>query len=194
MRLEILAKRIAEKSNCPQLQPVLLGEQPVTDIPLGDCFEWTGAFTGGSQMFRLQRQGWDARVTRTQKTPTIQYEGKRWGVARLVYTLIFKPEDEFRLVNQCGNSRCINPHHWKPIEPKVDEEAEEAPPLPSMSMEWEPAEVEELLDILLLEENPQTWEDVISNPLMEGVPPPMLHEVLLEMRLERLCKSDTLKT
>jgi hypothetical protein len=113
----------------------------------------------------------------------IQFEGKRQMVNRLIMSLAAKPNFEFRMTKECKSPLCVNPIHWliHEITPK------EAPPPEADTEvginlgEWTFDEAEELVEILLTEQSPTCFEDVINATLMEECPHDLVREVLLKL-------------
>ena len=143
MRIEILAARLAEKTNTPQLADFLLGKKPITELP-NDCMIWTGKHTPAGVRTVMDRDVNNIPVRyRTVRRPMgqIQANGKSEYVHRLVFKLLTKPDFEFHMRNICGQSLCCNPKHW--------DVSTMTPELILDTSEWTPEEVEETVDAML---------------------------------------------
>lgn len=189
MKLLTLAKRLAEKTNTPALEKVVLGELPVTELPM-DCMVWTGAKYGGPRRgprtHRSVRDGLRIEVVENERFyGVIRWQKKRIAVRRLLFLLINKPDYEFRMFNECGVDLCVNPLHHRvenvdPPEEPVEEPSEDP------DADWLLSEVAEIIEIVLLEHEPKSWDDVVAYPLTQDVPHDMMREVLTQMNKRHL--------
>lgn len=191
MRFELLAKRLAEKTNTPILEQVLLGEGDLKDLP-AECMTWTGATNHKIpkprvRMLRGSNNVGYPYVTTNRPTPIIKWQGKRIGVHRLIFQLITKPDYEFTLRNICENPLCVNPFHWQvyPTEPKEEPEGEDLMPDFEIASDWTVEEIEEMLEVLLSDPNIRSWDDILQTPMMteDGAPEDLVVEAL--QRLQR---------
>lgn len=186
MKLETLCKRLAEKTACPELEEVLLRGG---DLP-SRCLVWSGAVQhgGGKPELRLRRDRANlpgVGMVVPTPLPVIQYEGRRVSVRALIYRLIHShgPEPLLRRLEGC-HKLCVHPDHCRVYLPRI--EAPEEPEIPVLSDDWAPEEVLELVEILLTEQQPQCWDDVVSAPLLEGAPEDLLRQVLVDLGKEHL--------
>ena len=187
MKLETLAKRLAEKTGTPVLEQVILGQEPVERLP-DDHMIWTGAANGRSFGHRLIKRR-DANnvafpdMILDMPYGVVNWQGKRISVHRLIFQLIVKPDYEFRMTTACGVSCCVHPLHWEVS--KVEPAHKETDAVPDFEFsgddDWTSEEVEELVEIVLGEQSPETWDDVLLSPLMEGVPEDLLRACLLDL-------------
>ena len=180
MKVELLAARLAKKTNTPILEDILLGRRPATDLP-DSCVIWTGKKTPGGTIIKSARDANNIPFFyRTIRRPMgqIQVAGNVEYVQRLVYKLLAKPECEFRMRNVCGNNLCVNPKHW---DIKSD-----IPDIIFDSPDWTMEEVIESLEMFLTRYEPESWADVIVNPLLQDIPLPLLREGLIKLNKEHL--------
>jgi len=186
MRRETLFKRLAEKTNYPLLEKILLGEVPHEDLTM-DCLPWTGAkmartSNGRVKSINCRKQG--LRVTQVfneRQYGVINWQKKQTPVHRVLFLLLYKPSYEFKMANHCGTPLCVNPLHFEIREVTGEHKPppiSEIPPMPDLDDPWSPEEVEEIVEMLLDQHTPTCWEDVISRPMMEGVPHDMVREYL----------------
>ena len=188
MKLSTLARRLAEKTNTPVLEEVILGEASFEDLP-GECIVWTGAKHYSKPAYRYQRRRNSQMlpvpyIVKDRPVGVIRYAGKRHHVHRLVFQLIFKPPYEFRLFRQCGTDLCVNPLHWhlEPLQnhsPPSKPQSEPEPPPELMSMEWTRQDVVDILELKLMTEQPKSFEEVLGY-YDEDVDPDLVREVLIE--------------
>lgn len=181
MRIELLAKRLAEKTNTPQLADFVLGRKSVNELP-NECMVWTGKRTVTGLTVKIQRDALNIPVSyRAVRKPLgqIQFAGKMEYVHRLVYRLLIKPDYEFHMRNICGNSLCCNPKHW--------DVSSNRPEVVFSFEEWKPEEVEEAVEAMLSRYDVLNWNDVVENPLMQDIPHQMIRDCLTRLRKEHLC-------
>lgn len=185
MRIEILARRLAEKTDTPILEQVVLGTAPVTDLSM-ECILWQGSVDGNFEGSRIRKtRGRDNGVypskVRGYASPVIRWQGKKIAVHRLIYQLLHQPDFEFRMRCDCRTPLCVNPLHWtshqiEKEEPDPDEVADFL-----FNSDWTEEEVEEIIEILLTEQSPQCWQDVVGAPILEGAPDNIIRETLLKL-------------
>lgn len=186
MKLETYYRRLAEKCGTPILEQILLGKEPVSALP-ETCMPWTGRKMRGSKgTRRVTVRSYDKRpyqdVRRDAEYGSINVDGKRLPVHRYLYMLLFKPQTEFRMRNECGNTLCLNMMHWTVLtEEKVEDEFHYDPDEP-----WTQGDVDTLLDQALAVNSFRRWEDVIVNPLLMDCPHDMLCVALQEARKPEL--------
>lgn len=185
MKLETLAKRIALRANCPELEGyILTGDFP----PLGDCILWTGYCipTQPGTFMHRHRDGTIYPVFR-RPAPIIRFQGAQHRVPRLLHKLANKlgPEDEFEMKPLCGHNLCVNPRHWQTTEPEPEPEVVvlEA----NYSEDWTDEDIEEVLDMVLIK-NPQSWDEIINDEILEDAPPDMVRACLIKLNKEHLTK------
>jgi len=187
VKLETLAKRLAEKTGVPLLEQVVLGKAPVTDLSM-DHIIWRGALKGNGEGLRLLTRRDANNVAYPdfiRETPygVIMWQKRRISVHRLLFQLTTQPDYEYRMYSDCQIPGCVHPLHWtvEKIE-RTEPEPDEVPDFEiSGGDDWTPEEVVELVEILLTEQAPKNWEEVIAAELMEGVPEGMLRNCLNEM-------------
>ncbi len=184
MKIEILAKRLAQKTNTPSLAKFILGERPYGELPL-DCMIWTGGKTISGYGIKSSRDSRNIptpyRVMRRSRG-RINFGGKSEYVHRLIYTILLKPEHNFTMENLCGNPLCANPRHWEVFAHALPA----PPPVDYGDAEWTMEEVEESVDAMLGRYQIQSWEDVITNPLTMDIPHGLLREQLIKINKEHL--------
>lgn len=194
MKLETLAKRLAEKTNTPILEQVVLGQAPITELPT-ECMIWTGAKLGttprkGPRVSREARDGLMVALVHDQPYGIIRWQKKTISVRRLLFQLINKPDYEFRMWCDCNVPLCVNPLHYTVEDVTPEHIPREEPDLEDITFDgdegWELGEVEELVEILLTENEPSSWDDVAKHPLMEDVPHGLLRQVLINLNKEHL--------
>lgn len=180
MRIEILANRLAEKTNSPQLADFILGKKSITELPK-DCMIWTGKSTLAGVRTIMDRDSLNIPVryrTIRRAMGQIQVNGRTEYVHRLVYKILTKPDYEFYMRNTCGNSLCVNPKHWDISSPIPDVEFDISA--------WTPEEAEEAIEAMLARYSITSWEDVIANPLMQDIPEQLIRETLIRLNKEHL--------
>jgi hypothetical protein len=180
MKIEILAKRLAEKTNTPALFDFIMGTRSYKELPL-DCMLWTGRKTISGRSRKMFRDNQNIPVFCTaHRRPMgqIQVNKSTEYVHRLIYKILIRPSFEFRMENRCGNPLCVNPKHWEIYNgiPEVD----------YGSPDWSPEEVQEAVDGMLSRYQVLSWDDVIANPLTMDCPHDMLRECLTKMNREHL--------
>lgn len=180
MKIEILAQRLAQKTNTPALYDFIMGTRPYSELPL-DCMFWTGKQTMSGKSIKMQRDSHNIPVfgtTYRRPMGQIQVDKRTEYVHRLVYKILTRPSFEFRMENRCGNPLCVNPKHWEVYNgiPEVD----------YGSPDWTAEEVQEAVDGMLSRYQVLSWDDVIINPLTMDCPHDMLRECLTNMNREHL--------
>lgn len=188
MKLETLAKRLADKTNTPILEQVILGQAELTALPM-ECMLWTGAKLGTGPRMRTNRHTQRGLlVERVVERPygVISWQGKRTSVARLIFQLIQKPDYDFRMWNECDTPLCVNPFHYR------IEKVEVEPPPPEETFvigddeDLPEEELEELVEIMLTDYDPTCWDDVTKAEILEGIPLEPVRALLRRMNKEHL--------
>jgi len=180
MKIETLAKRIADKTRTPALEDFILGKRPITELP-HDCMIWTGKKTLGGIRTVMDRDVLNIPVhyrTIRRSMGQIQINGKAEYVHRLVFKLLTKPDFEFHMRNICGNSLCCNPKHWDVSSPMPEVQFDNS--------EWTPEEAEETVEAMLARYEITSWDDVTANPLMQDIPPALIRQALIKLNKEHL--------
>lgn len=188
MRLETLAKRLAQKTNTPILEQVILGQANLEELP-ATCMIWTGAKNGDGIRMRTSRnskRGILVERVVERAYGVINWQGKRTSVARLVFQLTQKPDYEFSLWNCCGVGLCVNPRHYQVKTPVVEIEAQEGSFYVGTDEDIPEDELEELIEIMLLNYDPRSWDDVASAEILEGISHEQIRGMLLKMNKEHL--------
>lgn len=198
MKLATLAKRLAEKSNTPILEQVILGKAELSALP-AECMVWTGSKQGQNKprvMKIRDRQNQVYPYMHMDKPqPIIRYQGRKHTVSRLVFLLVVKPDFEFQLRQQCPTPLCVNPAHFEVKEldpnrrprPKKQEDIPEFVYVPPESDGWGDDEVLSAIETYLDQgEAPRCWEDLVKHPLLHGIPHDMLREQLIKLNKEHL--------
>lgn len=184
MKLETLARRLAEKTNTPELEDVILGQSNIDTLPM-TCMEWTGAAFGVSPRkdFRKSRssaRGWQVDLVKDKPYGVMQWQGKVIAVRRLIFQLINKPDFPFRMWNTCGSTLCVNPFHYSitSVEPAEETivEIEDGDAFP----------YEEALEIVEAVLTGHDLENFRENPMLEDIPEDLLREVLTDLNKEHL--------
>ena len=167
MKKETLLARIRDRT------------EPPLDIqhPPEGCTVWLGASKGGMNARPVRRFGY---ITRSVDLPrgVIKYQGKQHYVHRLIHWLLYDSTDRLRQL--CGTPLCINPNHWKTPERVAPE------PEFILNDDWTPEEVEELLEIVLTESEPQSFADVMTHPILEDAPAQLVQEALTKLNKDHL--------
>lgn len=193
MKIETLFRRLAEKTNTPQLEQILKGKAPLTDLP-DHCMVWTGPkIIRDKPRFqrRMTTRGWNEWIVPAQPpTAKIVWQGKMMQVQRLLIQLLMKPDYEYRARHVCHTELCVNPLHYgiEPLYLQPPRPVADIPECPEISSEWTREEVDEMVEILLTEENPLCWNDIINTTHLEGAPEDLVREVLKEKRKEHLLR------
>lgn len=193
MKLETLAKRISEKTDCPQLGLAILGLIQKEEIPL-QCLPWKGGRAIKGERTRLATRrdyGGLADKVPVQDNPRVQinWEGQRHYVPRLVYDLLYQPKAPYRLMNRCGDTTCVNPFHWYPFESQTPEGQSEEDLLEAlMSDAYEVSEedADNAVEQMLTYEIPTCWGDVLASQYVIDIPEGMLIETLRQKNKEHL--------
>jgi hypothetical protein len=182
MKLEILIKRLALKTNTPELEKVLLGQADIRTLPM-ECMLWTGAKLGGHTRQRTSksaRDGLTIDIIQDEKAyGVVRWQTKTISVQRLIFLLAMKPDFEFRMWSNCEVPLCVNPLHYD----VKSLEIEPPPPDPTIFMgidedAWTEEEVEEVLDALLASSEPKSWKDIMAFPDLADAPEDLLRKVL----------------
>lgn len=180
MKLEILARRIAEKTSTPELEPAIL-ERRLDLLTHDKCMVWAGRKSRAGVYPQMVRMGAEMRpeILAVQCFPhgTIQVAGKQVYVHRWVFAHLLQPGELFRLRNHCGNTLCVNPHHWK-----NGIQQELLSPIPETTDDWSLEEAQELVEIYL------TTNETLDpeHPLLIDIPGPLLEEVLINLNKKHL--------
>lgn len=152
------------------------------------CWIWTGKQTKSGVQLRMQRD----RQMRPYKQPmkikpygVTKHQGKRVYVHKLVFDVLANQTLQmvsYQIRNECGNTLCCNPRHWRIID--------RSPP-PEM---LQPAvgqgqldECVELLEDMLALEQPQSFKDVAEHSYMVDFPPEVINAALLKVGKGWLC-------
>ena len=194
MKLETLAKRLAAKTNTPELEKVVLGQADITTLPM-DCMLWTGAAQGVSSGLRTtvrrdRQSGMELTQVRDRPYGIIRWQGKTISVHRLIFQLVMKPDYEFRMWSNCGVPLCCNPLHYQVerVEREILEPDQTIIIGPEDTDTWTEEEVEEILEGMLDGYDLTNWGDVINNPMIAGedIPHGLFRQVLCNMNKEHL--------
>lgn len=198
MKLATLAKRLAEKSNTPILEQVILGQAELSALP-SECMVWTGSSQGNNTLrvmkARDRHKAAFPHVRMDMPRPVIRYQGKKQSVPRLVFLFAVNPDFEFHLQQQCPTPLCINPAHFEVKEldanrqPRKKKQVDipEFVYVPPEDDEWTDEEVLSSLETYLdQEEAPRGWSDLVKHPLLHGIPHDMLREQLIKLNKEHL--------
>lgn len=188
MKTETLFKRLAEKTATPLLEQVLTREASPLQLP-ATCMVWRGAMTSTGQGIRaVKRRDADnlpyTRIVQTYPYAKINWQGQTHLVHRLILELLHEPDIPFRAQATCDTPGCVNPLHWKLVTILEDEDDDELEPI--MTDDWTLEDVEELVEIMLTEQAPASWEDVSQSPILEGAPHEMIVEVLEKLNRRHL--------
>ncbi|MDB2578769.1 hypothetical protein N9Y00_06990 [Tateyamaria sp.] len=194
MKLETLAKRLALKTDAPELEKVVLGQADITTLSM-ECMLWTGAAQGVSPrpQGKIRRDRSNHReIARVHDRPygIVRWQGKTISVHRLIFQLAMKPNYEFRMWSTCEVPFCCNPMHFH-VE-QVEREILEPDPTITIGPKdddiWSEEEVEEILDSMLGNYDLTSWDDVIKNPMIAGedIPQDLFRQVLCKMNKDHL--------
>jgi hypothetical protein len=192
MKIETLAKRIGEKTNCPELEQALLGKISYMDLPEG-CLIWTGSVSNFKnrprvKLCRTHTKQVNVRVVLEPQRAQIKFEGRRQYVQRIVFKMLIKPDVDFRLINTCGNTLCVSPTHWSPRFSEILIPVDE---IPDSIFDLTEEEADTLVELMLAHETcPSNWDEVLVHVYMEDVPPKMIEEMLQEKRKFHLLPHD----
>ncbi len=186
MKKETLAKRIAEKSGEPVLEKVILGNATVQEIP-ERCMPWQGKVTGSKHGRVRKRRDYDFLLyqigTFDHLRPVIRFQKKEHGVHRLLVEGLMETDYPLRLIKTCGTERCVNPLHFVPKEIRSNGFTalpDEVDVIQS-DEDWAIEEVEEVVEIALTENYPGNWQELMTLPILEGVPPKLAENVLTKL-------------
>lgn len=153
------------------------GEQDV-------CWPWVGAKTKAGA--RLQKTRTSDMVPFYVPTVVSSYglvkvgKGRRRAVHKIVYewaTPQLGKSEVYRLANECNNTLCCNPAHWRLIDngpPAVAPEGRASPDAMTILREA----CEELLESLLAVSQPRSFDEVRNHPYMIDFQPELIKEVL----------------
>ena len=176
MRFELLVKRVASKVGVPVLEDVLCKRRPLSDLPI-ECIPWPGANTG----FKMIRaKGYVGYSSFIKPYALIGVKGKKEYLHRWMFQTLLGLEGDFRLENQCGNTLCINPLHWKLHEREIEQELPEFEYDPDE--EWTQPVVNALFDQAVASYSMTCWDDVKNNILLLDCPEPMLLAAIQDFR------------
>lgn len=191
MKLETLAKRLAEKTDTPVLEDVILGHREISELP-STCMVWTGAKT------RKERSDWQLELIRggtgylsaqmVQRNPyaKIKYQGVSHLVSRLMIKLLIDPPYQFRMRQTCSTPLCVNPLHWE-LNPVEKKKVIEVPEAPEIETGWTLESTVEMLELILEDvPPPSSWEEVINHIDMEGAPEHLVRTGLIQINKEHL--------
>jgi hypothetical protein len=191
MKLSTLIKRLAEKTDTPILEQVLLGEKGIEELPQ-TCILWTGSCGNkGRTRVKLKRDSMNRTQMVTEKEyqdVRVMFQGQRIRVPRLIFQLMFKPNYEYRLYRVCGGEdTCVNPLHWKMK--RVEKEDTSLPPEPEiepvmMGLEWTQEEVDEILELIFDQSVPRSFEELMQHDFLEDSPP----EEMIRIGLQKMNK------
>lgn len=179
---------MADTTGTPVLEDIILGKAPMSNLPEG-CMIWTGATHGGNgPRVKVVGKKTGYPVISVVTDPLVgkmRWKGKYALVHRVVFELVAKPDYEFRMSTQCNVPCCVNPRHWE-VTPVVKKHEFLPDDIPFDNGEWTLEEVEGFAEILLTEQYPKNWQDVISAPLMTEVPHDLLRQVLIKLNKKHL--------
>jgi len=203
MKLEILAKRLSQKTDTPILEAAVLGRAEKSELP-EDCIIWQGAHTGKPGPRLRMKRGYDNLpwITSVRDRPraVINFKGKRHTVQRLLFDLLIAPDFPYKLENTCGEPLCVNPVHYvakavhngnmRHSEPK-------GPNVPSNDLgpvyvneePWTIDEISELVEIALTEHSITCWQSLIELELLTGAPHDLIDKYLRSIGKHHLCDS-----
>jgi hypothetical protein len=178
MKIETLARRVAEKTRTPALEKIILGQGGVHDLP-NSCIQWLGAASGKDGPRPRTRRGYDnlpyIGIAFDRRRPVVNFQKKSYHPARLLFEKLFDKPFPFRLHQQCATDMCVNPLHFELREicssayrpfPDMDM----PPAVPPTSDDWSSEEVAELVEIALTENSPLNWAQLMELPIMEDAP------------------------
>lgn len=198
LKFETLAKRLAVKTQTPNLEDVLLGRLEPVMLP-STCMVWTGtrSHDGGKSRIRrnsVRGQRVYPQVTYDKSYAIIKYQRRQVHVQRLIYQILEKPDYEFSLYQQCPTLLCVNPRHWiverkysfaqVPVvvtKAEIDESL-----IPAFDGSWTVDDVAEIIEIALEEISPKSFEALMSFPDLADAPHEMVRSVLIGKNLEHL--------
>lgn len=152
------------------------------------CWPWQGAKTKKQLVKKLHRD----RGMRpfyapamTQSYGIVKYKGKNIVVHKLVYEFLaarFLQLTNYRLMNECRDTTCCNPRHWRLID--------HSPPSTPFEMPQEDTfEVcLEMLESTLCKITPNNFSEVRNYPLLLDFTDEMIQEALIKIRKPHLCQ------
>lgn len=194
MKIETLAKRIAEKTDSPVMGDVILGSAVPQDLPT-ECVLWAGATTGKRALRQRVRRDYGNLAYPgfefDRPRAVVNFEKKRHYVNRLLFEKLASPGFPYRLEPLCGQDLCVNPLHFHPKEIRPGgyetfSEVEAPPEDFSMDDPWTIEEAAEIIEMALTEHSPTTWFDLMKLPCMEDVPKTMVSEYLASINKQHL--------
>ncbi|GGA29941.1 hypothetical protein [Neptunicoccus cionae] len=206
MKIEILAKRVAQKTKSPILEKLILGEVGRDDLP-ENCMIWTGASTGRSGPRMRYKRGYDnipeLTIIMDRPRPVVNFSGKRHSVNRLLFDFATKLDYPYRLESSCGEAMCVNPVHYLPkaIRPggfaaqeTCDMELSQVQDGPAFVEDpWTLQEVGEFVETALEEHSPTSWQSLIELTFLGEVPHVLIDEYLKKIGKDHLCLPATTK-
>ena len=186
MKLETLAKRIAEKSHTPALEKIVLGEGTAQDLP-DSCIIWHGAASGKNGHRPRMRRGYDnmpfTGISFDRRRPVINFQKKTHQLPRFLFEKLHDKPFPFRFHQLCATEMCINPLHFEPREishrgHETFGDFEAPPEEPVFSEEWTKGEVAEVVELALTENTPRNWVELMKLTIMEDAPEDLVAEYL----------------
>lgn len=193
MKLETLAKRLAERTGTPVLEDVILKDKEISELP-SECMVWTGAKTrkvrSNYRLEMIQSGNGYTSAQMVQRNPyaKIKYQGTTHLVPRLLIKLLLDPPYQFRMTQICVTPLCVNPLHWEMnrVEPNRIK-IPEVPDIPEIETSWSLETTVEMLELILEDVPPPScWEDVINHIDLEGAPEHLVREGLIKINKEHL--------
>lgn len=160
------------------------------------CWLWTGARTvAGPRMQKMRRRSDNTPFFQhvvTRSFGLVRVDAKRVPVHKVIYEWANQSNRDkptnYRLYNECRNTLCCNPEHWR----VHDSDAEQAKKIAEANANQDPMalvkqDCAELLEALLAVNQPRNFADVQDHPYMVDFQPAVIKEVLCAIGKSHLC-------
>lgn len=152
------------------------------------CWPWKGKQTQSGVQQRLQRDSQMRPYRLPQKIKpygVTKHDGKRVYVHKLVFEVLANQQLQmvsYQIRNQCGDTLCCNPRHWRIIDRSPPPEMLQ----PAVGHE-QLNECIELLEDMLALEQPQSFEEVAKHSYMVDFPAEVINTALAKVGKGWLC-------
>jgi len=178
MKLETLAKRVAQKAGAPELEECLVHQRAPESM---DCMIWTGKKTREGLFPKMVRDS-DGRPgmepVMVHSRPMIRYNRRENYADRLVFSLTTGREIlNRRLEKICGEPLCVNPNH-SILHELPEDSPPPPPPPPEEEDDWSVEEAVELLEIYLTTNRPPIDPE---HPLLLDIPEDIMAQAKEQM-------------
>ena len=171
MKLETRHKNIGKKAH-PALEDLLNGKISIDDVP-DCCMIWQGKKTKEGSRYHRSRGGIAYTFHRAYALMT--HEGKTLLVHRWIYEQVFGSLGDEKLENDCSNSTCVNPKHWRVRNRRFTLEEDDEDFTPVDDLPWTLEDAEGVLDVFF------TYHEELdlTHPDIAAIPKHLLEEALI---------------